>query len=63
MITLNVNGKSRKLDVRDDMPLLWTLRDVRSTPVPASVFASCLSGSKRAPHKREDPSAPLVSNQ
>jgi len=28
MITLNVNGKSRKLDVPDDMPLLWTLRDV-----------------------------------
>ncbi len=28
MITLNVNGKARKLDVPDDMPLLWTLRDV-----------------------------------
>src|SRR5882757_1271361 len=28
MITLNVNGKLRKLDIRDDMPLLWTLRDV-----------------------------------
>ena len=28
MITLNVNGKPRKLDVPDDMPLLWTLRDV-----------------------------------
>ena len=30
MITLNVNGKPRKLDVPDDMPLLWTLRDVLS---------------------------------
>jgi isoquinoline 1-oxidoreductase alpha subunit len=28
VITLNVNGKSRTLDVGDDMPLLWTLRDV-----------------------------------
>src|SRR5437867_4040399 len=28
MITLNVNGKSRDLDVPADMPLLWTLRDV-----------------------------------
>src|SRR5262245_12033362 len=28
MITLNVNGKSRQLDIPDDMPILWTLRDV-----------------------------------
>jgi isoquinoline 1-oxidoreductase subunit alpha len=28
MITLNVNGKPRQLDVPDDMPLLWALRDV-----------------------------------
>jgi isoquinoline 1-oxidoreductase alpha subunit len=28
MITLNINGQSRKLDVPDDMPLLWILRDV-----------------------------------
>jgi len=28
MVTLNVNGKARNLDVPDDMPLLWTLRDV-----------------------------------
>ena len=28
MVTLNVNGKLHKLDVPDDMPLLWTLRDV-----------------------------------
>ena len=28
MITLNVNGKQRQLDVPDDMPLLWALRDV-----------------------------------
>jgi isoquinoline 1-oxidoreductase alpha subunit len=28
MVTLNVNGKLRNLDVPDDMPLLWTLRDV-----------------------------------
>src|SRR5437867_3682798 len=28
MITLNVNGKSRDLDIPGDMPLLWTLRDV-----------------------------------
>jgi isoquinoline 1-oxidoreductase alpha subunit len=28
MITLNVNGKRRDVDVPADMPLLWTLRDV-----------------------------------
>lgn len=28
MIRLNVNGKPRDLDVPDDTPLLWTLRDV-----------------------------------
>jgi isoquinoline 1-oxidoreductase alpha subunit len=28
MIALNVNGKPRNLDVPNDMPLLWTLRDV-----------------------------------
>ena len=28
MVTLNVNGKSRNLDLPPDMPLLWTLRDV-----------------------------------
>src|ERR1700712_5036186 len=28
MITLNVNGRPRALDVPADMPLLWTLRDV-----------------------------------
>ena len=28
MVTLIVNGKPRNLDVPDDMPLLWTLRDV-----------------------------------
>ncbi len=28
MITLNVNGNAHKVDVPDDMPLLWTLRDV-----------------------------------
>ena len=28
MITLNVNGKRRQLDVPDDMPLLWVLRDI-----------------------------------
>jgi isoquinoline 1-oxidoreductase alpha subunit len=30
MVTLIVNGKPRNLDVPDDMPLLWTLRDVLS---------------------------------
>ncbi len=30
MITLNVNGRPRDLDIPDDMPLLWTLRDVLS---------------------------------
>src|SRR5881392_3673631 len=30
MITLDVNGKTRQLDVPSDMPLLWTLRDVLS---------------------------------
>lgn len=28
MITLNVNGMKRSLDVPSDMPLLWMLRDV-----------------------------------
>ena len=28
MITLNINGKPRNVDVPNDMPLLWTLRDV-----------------------------------
>jgi isoquinoline 1-oxidoreductase alpha subunit len=27
MISLNVNGKSYKVDVPDDVPLLWVLRD------------------------------------
>lgn len=33
MITLNVNGKPRDIDVAEDMPLLWTLRDVLSMTV------------------------------
>jgi isoquinoline 1-oxidoreductase alpha subunit len=28
MITLNVNGKPRGVDIPEDMPLLWALRDV-----------------------------------
>lgn len=28
MITLNLNGKDHELDVPDDMPLLWAIRDV-----------------------------------
>ena len=28
MITLNVNGKHLNLDIAEDTPLLWTLRDV-----------------------------------
>jgi isoquinoline 1-oxidoreductase alpha subunit len=28
MITLNINGQSRDLDVAEDTPLLWALRDV-----------------------------------
>lgn len=28
MIILNINGKEEKLDVSDDMPILWALRDV-----------------------------------
>ena len=28
MIAINVNGKIHNLDIPDDMPLLWTLRDV-----------------------------------
>ena len=28
MITLNVSGKPHDLDVPNDMPLLWILRDV-----------------------------------
>jgi len=28
MITLKVNGKEHELDVTDDMPILWAIRDV-----------------------------------
>ena len=28
MLTLTINGQSREVDVPDDMPLLWVLRDV-----------------------------------
>jgi isoquinoline 1-oxidoreductase alpha subunit len=28
MITLNVNGKDHQIDVTDDIPILWALRDV-----------------------------------
>lgn len=28
MIILNINGKEQSLDVADDMPILWALRDV-----------------------------------
>ena len=28
MLVLNINGESRQVDVPDDMPLLWVLRDV-----------------------------------
>jgi isoquinoline 1-oxidoreductase alpha subunit len=30
MTTLNVNGRTRTVDVPDDMPVLWILRDVLS---------------------------------
>jgi isoquinoline 1-oxidoreductase subunit alpha len=28
MVTLNINGQNKQLDVEDDMPLLWALREV-----------------------------------
>jgi isoquinoline 1-oxidoreductase alpha subunit len=28
MVTININGKDKDLDVHPDMPLLWALRDV-----------------------------------
>jgi isoquinoline 1-oxidoreductase subunit alpha len=28
MVTLNINGKDTALEIEDDMPLLWALRDV-----------------------------------
>ncbi len=28
MITLNINGKTKRVDVEPEMPLLWVLRDV-----------------------------------
>ena len=28
MMTLRINGREHELDVHDDMPLLWVLRDV-----------------------------------
>ena len=27
MVTLNINGRSHQLDIPDDMPLLWAIRD------------------------------------
>jgi isoquinoline 1-oxidoreductase alpha subunit len=27
MVTLNINGRSHQLDIPDDMPLLWTIRE------------------------------------
>lgn len=30
--TINVNGKDRSVDVEDDMPLLWVIRDVLAMP-------------------------------
>jgi isoquinoline 1-oxidoreductase alpha subunit len=32
MITLTINGQSRELDVPEQMPLLWALRDVAGLP-------------------------------
>lgn len=28
MLTLNINGQERQLDVPEDMPILWALRDI-----------------------------------
>lgn len=28
MLTLNINGESRQLEIEGDMPLLWALRDI-----------------------------------
>ena len=28
MVALNINGKTQQVDVTDDTPLLWALRDV-----------------------------------
>jgi len=28
VVTLNINGQDKELDVTDDMPILWALRDV-----------------------------------
>ena len=39
MVTLNVNGKTHALDIEDDMPLLWVLRDVlQLTGISATEF-------------------------
>jgi isoquinoline 1-oxidoreductase alpha subunit len=32
MTTINVNGKDRTVDVEEDMPLLWVIRDVLAMP-------------------------------
>jgi len=32
MVQLNINGQIREVDVPDDMPLLWALRDVLGMP-------------------------------
>ena len=32
MITLSINGESHQVDVPDDMPVLWVLRDVLGMP-------------------------------
>ncbi len=28
MISLNINGKTHTLDVSEDMPILWVIRDI-----------------------------------
>jgi len=47
MISLNVNGKNYRVDVSDDTPLLWVIRDYLSLRARSSVAASGNAGHVR----------------
>src|SRR5258706_725506 len=44
MVTLNVNGKPRTLDIPGEMPLLWALRDVLAMTGTKFGCGACLCG-------------------
>ena len=43
---ITVNGNPRDLDVEDDMPLLWVLRDELATELPVESLAATADGAE-----------------